>query len=213
MDSGQQWSDGRLTNHENCAFAERCLEGQPRPTTGWPFLFMTLLSTTYCTQDDMSRKVGANALRNWTDHDKTGAIDTNVIADAINQATQEIDAYAGQRYSQTGLSSSTLINRWATILACYFCAQNRGNEPPNQLAVEFDRLMNPEFGLLIKVSQGKYQLPRVALRSDMRPTMSNLKVDRRFTQTKIRVEQQGSTDQTTTMPHNVSADDLPGLTY
>lgn len=173
---------------------------------------MTLLAIVYCTQDDMTRKMGVLALRNWTDHDKTGIIDTTVIADAINQATQEIDAYAGQRYSQSGLQSSTLINRWATTLACYYCSMTRGNEPPANLAVEADRLMNPDSGLLIKVSQGKYQLPRVALRSDMRPTMSNLKVERNHRQTKVRVEKQGSTDQITNLPQNITTD-YPGGAY
>ena len=165
---------------------------------------MTLLSTTYCTQSDMERKLGAQAIIEWSDHNADTVADDDVVDDAINQATGEIDLACRQRYSQAGLATSELINRWATVLACYFLATNRGNPPPESLAAEFQRIMEK----LQQVAEGLLQLPGVAMRNDMRPTHSNLRIDRRYIQSKIRVEKATSTDSPTTLKQN-KIEDIP----
>lgn len=166
---------------------------------------MTLLAITYCTQADLERKMGAKAIVAYADHDADGIADTGVIDDAINQATEELDAYLTNRYSQASLQTSPIVTRWATTLASYFLSINRGNPPPESLAAEFTRIMT----LLVDVvSTGVYQLPGVSLRSDMRPTLSNLRIDRRYTQSKIRVEKAiSSTTPTTSTQHAI--EDVP----
>lgn len=169
---------------------------------------MTLITTTYCDVDDLIRKVGRDAVREWSDHDTDGIADgggmadSDVIDDAINQATVEIDGYAQQWYSAAGMAASTLVNRWATVLACYFLSINRGNPPPDALAQEFERIM----ALLERVLAGTYKLPGVGMRSDMRPSMSNLTVDRRYIKSKLRVEKIISSEGSTTLRQNLSTD-------
>ena len=165
---------------------------------------MTLLAITYCTQTDMERKLGEKGVIEFADHDNDHVADTDVVDDAINQATEELDAYATQRYTQTQLATSTLVTRWATVLACYFLTTNRGNPPPESLASEFARIM----ALLVQVASGEYQIPGLSLRSDMRPTLSNLRIDRRYIQSKARVEQAISTNTPTTQKQH-KIEDIP----
>lgn len=161
---------------------------------------MPLISTVYCTQAEMVRRFGSAGITAFSDHDGDDVIDTDVVEDAINQAAQEIELYATQRYSRAGLTASTLINRWAVTMACYFLCQNRGNPPPDSLAEEFTRIMEA----LAKVATGELQLPGVALRSDMRPTFDNLTVERRYQQAKVRVQKEVSSDAPTVLQENLA---------
>jgi len=138
----------------------------------------------------MEQKIGIAAVIAHSDHESTGSAVTLVIADAINQATEEINFYARHRYSATALAGSTLITRWATTLACYFLMQNRGNPEPFSLSNEFDRIMKN----LAMVGKGSQRLPDVAFENDMRPTMSNRRIDRRYKTDTVRVTRQNSTD-------------------
>lgn len=155
---------------------------------------MTLLATTYCTQAELERLLSANGVLDYADHDDDGSAEAGVVDDTINQATVEIDLYAGQRYSAAALAGSTLVSRWCTIMAAYFLSYRRGNPPPDSIADEFERIANPETGLLAKVAAGKLQLSGVPLRADLRPTMSNVTVDRRHLRSTIRVTAQNSSD-------------------
>jgi phage gp36-like protein len=183
-----------------------------RPPSPWAagFFFgvddMTLISPVYCTEADMNRYMSAQGIIDAADHDDDNTADTGVVDDTINQATEEIDLFARQRYTQTNLSSSTLINRWATVMACRLLFMRRGNPPPESLELEYHRIADPETGLLVKLSKGLLQLPGVALRDDMRPTMSNLRVDRRYRDSTIRVTSNNSSDAPTALTQDKTID-------
>lgn len=149
---------------------------------------MPLLSTVYCELEDLQRFMTTQGVTDWADHDADGMADTDIVEDCINQATEEIDLYARQRYTQAVLSTSTLINRWCMVMATRFLCHRRGNSPPASVEVEWERISQH----LEDISQGKKQLPGMALRDDLRPTMSNLKIDRRFRHSKIRVRPNSS---------------------
>lgn len=157
----------------------------------------------YSTDADVIRKVGLNAFNAWADNDGDGLADPGVSTDWHDQAGQEIDAYCVTRgYDVNGLQSSSLINRWATILACYYGSMQRGNPPPEAIDAQATEI----FRKLELIGQGKYQLPGIPLASDMRPSMSNVKIDRRFVQQKVRVQQNISTDAPTDLSQNQSID-------
>jgi phage gp36-like protein len=151
---------------------------------------MTLLATVFTTQAEMERKIGTQAVLDLSDHEVSGAPDDDVIDDAINQATEEISLTAGQRYGASGLSGSQLIRRWATTLACCFLFQNRGNPIPMSLQAEFERIM----ARLERVMTGAMQLTGVAMIGDLRPTMSNRTIDRRYATRTVRTQRRISTD-------------------
>lgn len=154
------------------------------------------VATLYCTQDDMERLFSTVGVQSFSDHEETGQADADVIADCINQATEEINAYAMQRYSATALSGSTLIERWATVLAVYFLCERRGNSAPGSLQGEFERIM----AKLEQIPGGGFRLPGVAYRSDFRPGFSNLTVDRRYQFSKVRVVETASDQIPTELP-------------
>ena len=126
---------------------------------------MTLISPVYCTQLEVERYLSETAVDDFADHDGDGLDDVNVVDDCINQATEEIDLYATQRYTQTQLATSTLINRWCVVMAARFLCQRRGNPVPASLEDEWNRLTDPTVGKLVLVAHGRLQLPGVALRA------------------------------------------------
>lgn len=162
---------------------------------------MTLLSTTYTTEAMMERKVGAQALIDWCDHDADGTQDSNVLDDSINDATLEIDLYCRPKYSAASLATNNLIKRWATVLACFFCSQNRGNPPPDSLARQAERI----YKQLERIRLCTLMLPGVALANDTRPTWSNRRVDRRFRNNSIRVTKTNSSSAPTKLSRHRSS--------
>ena len=140
------------------------------------------------------------------DHDEDGVADTGVLDDCINQATEEIDLYVATRYERSDLADSNLVNRWATLFAAYFLTTRRGNPTPNSWEIEFQRIIE----LLQDVNDGKKKIPGIPLRADMRPSMSNLTIDRRYRRSTVRVTPTNSTDAPTTLTQD-KALELPAL--
>ena len=155
---------------------------------------MTLLATVYCTESEVERFLSANAVTDFADNDQDGSKDVGVVDDCINQATEEIDLYARQRYTPALLVTSTLINRWAVVIAARFLCQRRGNPVPDSLESEWLRIADPTDGILVMIAKGKRQLPGIALRADLRPTFSNLVIDRRYQRSTVRVTTTNSSD-------------------
>jgi len=156
---------------------------------------MTLISPAYCTQADVDRYLSEQGATGWADHDQNGTAEDGVYDDVINQGTEEFNLYCAQRYEPAQLATSTLVNRWTTVFACYFLSQRRANPAPDSLAREFDRIKL----LLEKIEAGTLNIPGLPLRGDTRPTFDNLRIDRRFVQRKIRVQREASSDVPSTL--------------
>ena len=152
---------------------------------------MAILSTVYCTEAEMNLFLSANAVIDFADHDDDGSADTDVVEDAINQATETIDFYLRQRHTQAQLATSNLVNRWCTVLACRFLTQRRANGVPDSIQAEWEQEVKP---MLQEVRKGLEGIPGLALREDLRPTMSNLTVDRRYQRSTVRVTKPNSSN-------------------
>lgn len=139
----------------------------------------------------------------FSDHDEDLVADDGVVDDCINEATEELANYLTQRYDHTALASSHTVIGWATKVACYFLCLRRGNPAPQSISEEFNRILNPDDGLAIRVSRGNYQIRGLALRDDQRPTWSNLRIDRRWPNSKTRVTRTNSSD----APTDLTQDD------
>ena len=163
---------------------------------------MTLDTYTYCTEAEIVRRFGTEAVVNWCDHDGDQLADTGVLDDAINQATAEINDYAAKWYDPADLGACRQVNRWCVTLAEYFAALNRGNLPPEILQREFDRIKQK----LEDVAAMRLQLEGIAWRSDLRPSLSNLHVDRRHVRQKVRVDRVDSTDAPSAIQQHYSHD-------
>ena len=165
-----------------------------------------LLDTTYCTITELRRYLSAQGVTDFADHDASGAADSQVVADCINQATGEIDMYARQRYAVAGLNAHDLITRWCVVMSAYFLCQRRGNPVPDSILNEFLRITDPDIGFLAKVASGRLQLPGLALGDDLRPTWSNLAVDRRHRRSAVRVTKENSSDADTKLSQDVKSE-------
>lgn len=167
---------------------------------------MTLISTALCTQPQLERYLSANGVLDYADHDEDGTADVGVVDDSINQATEELLMLLEQRYTAADLKTSTLVNRWAVKVSAYFHCQLRGNPPPMAIASEFERILDTTNGLAAMVSNGLRQLPGLALRDDLRPTMSNLTIDRRWNRSTVRVTPQNSSTPPTKLTQDTTRD-------
>jgi len=156
------------------------------------------VATPYCTLADMQRLFSTQGVTAFSDHDGDGNDDADVTADCIDQATEEINLCAMQFYSAAALATSTLVNRWCTLLAVYFLCQRRGNPEPSIFQSEFDRIMLRLDG----VRTGVLQIPGLARKANLRPSFSNLQVDRRYTNNRVRVTTTNSDNIPTTLTQN-----------
>jgi phage gp36-like protein len=156
--------------------------------------------TVYCTQAEMERFFSTSGVRAFSDHEDEGEIDPDVVNDCIEQAAEEINAFALHRYSETALAGSTLIKRWCIVLACYFLCQRRGNPDPGSLQSEFERIM----ARLEQIPSGVFKLPSVPFRADFRPSFSNLEVQRFRRFEKVRVIEQSGDQVPTQLPRRTT---------
>jgi phage gp36-like protein len=131
----------------------------------------------------MERKFGEYGLTSFSDHNSDGTRDTGVIDDCIEQASAEIAMLAGQRYLLTDLATHPLVQAWATTFAIYFLCQRRGNSIPTSLGDEFNRIST----ILEKIVTGEMKLPGLDEFTGIRPTLSNLTIDRRYPNNRVRV--------------------------
>lgn len=159
---------------------------------------MTLMTITpFCAQADIERLLSPYGVEAFSDHNRAGTYDADVVDDCIAQASEELAMHLTQRYTVEGLATSPLVARWATVVAAYFLCGRRGNPIPDSIAAEFARIMDLDGGLAAQVSSGRLQIPGLPLRCDMRPSWSNLQVDRRFIRNKTRVTKSNSSDSPT----------------
>jgi phage gp36-like protein len=146
----------------------------------------------YTSSARIDRLLSTYGTTNFADYDGDGSKDTDVITDVIDEASGEVAAYVLEKYTDTQAAASSLVTRWTTVLAARFLCLRRGNMPPESLEMEFHRLVNPDDGLLVRVRRGQLKLPDADRDNRGFPTMSNLKVDRRYPHEKVRVVERTS---------------------
>ncbi len=167
---------------------------------------MPLQTIVYCSIAELQRFLSTNAVTDFADHDADGTADTDVVEDCINQGTEEIDLHARQQYTPAVLATSTLIKRWCVVMSARFLQERRGNVVSDSIAVQWDRIIEN----LEKVANNRLQLPGLAKRDDLRPTWSNLKIDRRFRHSKIRVTQTNSSNAPTKLTQDATLPEAAG---
>lgn len=167
---------------------------------------MPLQSNALCSVAELNRFLSTDAVDDFADHNADGSADADVVEDCINQASDEIELYARQQYTPAALATSTLIIRWCVVMSARFLQERRGNVVSESIAVQWDRILEN----LEKVSNNLLQLPGLAKRDDLRPTWSNLKIDRRFRHSKIRVTQTNSSNAPTKLTQDATLPEAHG---
>lgn len=139
-----------------------------------------------CEKDDMERQLSLRGLISRSDHEEEGVENDDVINDAIQRASHEIAGFLYPKYDLESLPESDLVRGWATSIACFYLCQTRGNEIPESMYADYDRIMGDN-GWLERTRNGKFILPCVRQQDTNVPTFSNHTIDRRFRREKVRV--------------------------
>ena len=111
------------------------------------------------------------------------------VQDAIDEASDEcfmrIQGWYDINSERT--SNNLWLRRRGTTGACFYLSERRGN--PANFQARWDRAVEE----LDKVLSGELWIPRLPLKADLAPGMSNVSIDDRFVIRKVRVEEQIST--------------------
>lgn len=159
------------------------------------------LNYTYTTQVEIQRLMTSAGYTEYTTDDQVPA---DVLADAINQATDEVNTYLHRWYAESDLADNRRVRTLATYLAAYHLTQRRGEEARYANEVEEARKY------LQEVHDGLKQLPRCPQRADLAPCHSNYVIDDRFAKQKVRVQSETSTGPATLSTNpDVVFDQLP----
>ena len=160
------------------------------------------LTYTYTTKAEMESIFGTDGILLRLDDDRSEAIDgseTANLTDVIEEASHEINFHCVHRYEPATLSANTWIRRACSLIACYFLSRRQGD--PEQYQTAYDQAMQR----LLQIRENKMDLPLTALRHDETPAMSNLRVDERYYEAKVRVQDrisEGGTDGAQDLSHN-----------
>lgn len=134
----------------------------------------------YCTVDDLVRILSSAGAIAFSDHNEDGVADPGVYNDCIDQAYQEINFALHERYDPDQLENSSLINRWAAVISCYFLCHRRGNPVPESIQSEVSRILFDEDSALSEIRRGNRTLPGLEPNRGQAPSFANMGIDRRF---------------------------------
>jgi phage gp36-like protein len=141
----------------------------------------------YTTIEEMEHVLSPLGVQLRGDDNDDGTIDPGVIEDCIDEATEWVNLYVSTRYSENSLNTSSWTRAITTRLACYLVSQRRGN--PALFEAETERILN----WLTMIKNGQLRIPRLPDRMNLIPSMSNYRVDDRFSINKTRVQPSIST--------------------
>lgn len=82
----------------------------------------------YATQQEMSDRVGADDLALVADREGDGALDTEAITGALDDATAEIDSYLAARYGLPLAEVPATVKRVCIDMAMYHLSGNKTTE-------------------------------------------------------------------------------------
>src|SRR3990167_10175431 len=162
------------------------------------------VSTVYCTQADVEAILSAEGLVDRTDDSEDLAGETALITLVIQWATDRVNLYVARRYTVADLATSTFINDvTAHFASCQFC-KRRGNPCPESLNEQCKEFLEE----LKKIKDGDLTLPNSPERSNQLPALSNVRIDGRFQNAKVRVQKTISTGGESTLGQNTDVTEL-----
>jgi len=106
----------------------------------------------YCTLADIEKQIPEDILIQLTDDDRTGAVDSDIVDRAIEDADNEIDSFLSLRFNLPLDSTPGFVRRMSVNLAiCNMYAHRPHLEIPDSYKGRCDR----DRGLLEKIAEGK----------------------------------------------------------
>ncbi len=155
----------------------------------------------FCTISDLESLLSPLGVMLFSDHDRDGLRDDDVVIDCIERATAELIGLLRPLYETDQLAQSRLVSHWCAVLASYYLCQRRGNPVPDSLAQEYSHILGPE-GWIFKSKKGSFAIPGIESTSVNAPAMSNHQIDRRYVDHQSRIVQSISTPIPSALPRN-----------
>lgn len=87
------------------------------------------MTSPYCTQADLEKRIRASELVQLADDANGSSVDADILNQAIEDASSEIDAVAGARYGIPFSPVPDVINKLACDLTLVNLAERRGATP------------------------------------------------------------------------------------
>lgn len=146
-------------------------------------------ATPYCAREDIDdvlsdEGVGYRATDEANQIEKSG-----LVTRTIRQASDRVNLYCGERYTAAELATSDYIISATAVIAAYMLSTRRGNPPPPSLEARYKEV----FEELGKIQLGQADVPGIVTRGGSVPVLSNLRIDGRYRQSKVRVQPDIST--------------------
>lgn len=153
----------------------------------------------YIDDDGLDNALSASGVDLRLDDDSGGTIsaaEETRRTQAKNAASETVDFYCFDRYTQANLYTSNFVYEAAKWLAAYELCATRGNEVPESVVEQAERWEEK----LKAIHAGRARLPGIPMRMSQAPAWDNVRVDKRFDFKAIRVEKKTSSQTPTTMP-------------
>jgi phage gp36-like protein len=107
----------------------------------------------YCTIDDILERIDASRLVQLTDDEGSGSVNAERVAQAIADADEEIDGYAGARYAVPLDPAPGVVRKLSADIAIYNL-YGRRDKVPEARAERYGRAVQT----LEKIAAGKFSL-------------------------------------------------------
>jgi phage gp36-like protein len=126
----------------------------------------------------------------FSEHDSQGN-DGQIVDECCNYASAILCGRLAARYQASRLSGSVLLQEIATVIAARVLCTRRGNPIPDSLELRYQEIMERN-GILDQIANGQILLfdesgNLIAGIGAQAPVVSNLQVDRRYWNEKVRV--------------------------
>jgi hypothetical protein len=156
----------------------------PPPVRPWPM---------YTDRPSIETVLSEAGVRLRLDFDGDGQVSTSEagtpLGNVIQSASDTVDFYTWSKYDPNILVNSSLIWRWASVMAAFELDRLRNNPTSETLATWADEIQDK----LTDIRDRGRILPGIALRMTCAPTHSNVRIDQRYQFRVIRVETRQST--------------------
>lgn len=145
------------------------------------------MTTALTSREEIERIFSSIGVDLRVDDAATPTEEDNIMDEIIDWASETIASYTLLHYDTSVLVESAWTRRRATILACYYLSQRRGN--PGQFVAEAKRTMDD----LQLVADHKIIIPDAIVAAADVPAISSFRVDDRYNVNKQRVVKTQST--------------------
>lgn len=146
------------------------------------------LTYTYTSQAEVQRLISTEGVQ-LRITDLTGTNATDYWTELIAEATDIVNQYCLGYYEAEEMADNRWVRSRATWIALALLCKRRANPVPGSILDRYEEIIADLNGVLI----GKFMIPRLGTRSDMLPSLSNLRVDDRYRTRKLRVNPNIST--------------------